>query len=231
MNRAAPIVFFSLLLSCGRTHLRDEDPGGSSASTCPEPASELPDAGSLELPPGAGYETFQVAFHNHCAETLWPAWGRSGGLDQTVADPALWAPMPAGDDRAVTMHFLAITEVAFWARTRCSFDEQGNGACETGDCGSFVCPDEVNQFPTDATIYDLHSGFRGGYNVSMFVKTVGCSDRVCVFDLPDCPDDARTVGACGLVGCSQVCPSSSTCCHDFPNGCFFDTGVNITFCP
>jgi hypothetical protein len=198
----------------------------------------VPDAGSLELQPGTPYSTFQVRFHNHCAETIWPAWDRTGGLDQTVPDPTLWAPLSAGEDRADTIHYKVFTESAFWGRTKCGFDAQGKGSCETGDCGGFVCWAKgsipLHQYPSNATIYAFEFGFvPDGYNVPLAVATPGCPTRECSFDLSTCPAAMRTTGACGGSACTAMCPSaaSSTCCHQYANGCFDGGDVDFTFCP
>src|SRR5262249_38523139 len=86
---ALPIVL-SLAVSCGgRSRLPEPIPA------CPEPASAEPDPGSLVLEQGP-YDTSQVTLHNQCEETIWPAWTRTGGLDGTVLDPSLWAPLSPG---------------------------------------------------------------------------------------------------------------------------------------
>jgi hypothetical protein len=198
----------------------------------------VPDAGSLELRPNSPYTTFQVRFHNRCPETIWPAWDRTGGLDQTVPDPTLWAPLAAGEDRAATIHTIVTTEIALWGRTRCRFDARGSGSCETGDCGGFVCwaPTHapLHQFPSNATIYDFEVGFvAGGYNVPIDVETPGCPSHECALDLSTCPAASRVTGACGVVGCDTLCgsASSSTCCHPYSNGCFQGGDIDFTFCP
>src|SRR5262245_53347870 len=87
---ALPILL-SLVVSCGaRSGLTEP------ISSCPEPASAVPDPGSLMLECGAS-ETFQVTLHNQCAETIWPAWTRTGGLDLSVLDPSVWAPLSPGE--------------------------------------------------------------------------------------------------------------------------------------
>jgi hypothetical protein len=237
------LIVFSLALSCGgRSDLGGVAPSASStcleppsagvapsgSSTCPEPPSAVPHPGSLELP-GSTYEIFQIAFHNRCAQTIWPAWVHSGGYDVSVTDPSFWAPIEAGQCHVTDMYHGSVVEVAFWGRTRCSFDDQGNGSCETGDCGQFVCA--TWKQPPDATVYDTWYGFAGGYNVPMAVETPGCDARDCRFELGECEEGARKEGACGVAACTAICPSSSPCCHEYSNGCSMGADIDITFCP
>jgi hypothetical protein len=231
--RALPVLLV-FALACGRSALREELAAGSSSgpalgggSGCPEPASALPDAGGLELSTGP-YSTSQVTLHNHCSETIWPAMGRTG-LDQTIADPSLRTPISPGASSSATLHYVVVLEVKFWGRTRCAFDEQGKGACETGDCGGFVCPIFDNDYPHDATVFALGVGYLEGFNVPMRVAVSGCEPVECGFDLDTCPAASRSVGACGsVVACTSMCPSS--CCPS-SNGCSPGGDVDITFCP
>jgi hypothetical protein len=182
------------------------------------------------LGPGP-YTTFQLTLHNQCTETIWPAWKRTGGLDQTAPDPSLWAPLSPGESHTVTVYYIVDLEIELWGRTRCSFDAQGQGACETGDCGAFACPIDFGGTPRDATIYDFGHGFDTGYNVPMRVTTPGCDTKECSFDLAECPEASRVAGACGVAGCSAMCPSTSACCHPYSNGCSSGSDVDLTFCP
>lgn len=232
---AAGVLACSLVLSCGARSDADPSAGAIPVSTCPEPESAVPPTESMEPPSSDLGPTFQVVLQNRCAETIWPAWGRTGGLDQTQADPAFWLPVGPGDQHAVTMAGIVTVEVAFWGRTRCVFDQQGNGSCETGDCGGFMCSGGISgliEEPRDATVYDLGYGFLHDYNVGMSVRTAGCDDKECQYDLGQCPESALTVTACGNAACTGVCPSSaSSCCHEFSDGCFGGADITITFCP
>jgi len=200
---------------------------------CFDPPSVVPDAGSLDLP-FTPYETFQVRFHNHCAETIWPAWVRADGLDQTVPDPTLWAPVLAGEERAVTIYYIVFAGIELWGRTGCRFDAQGKGACDTGDCAGFVCFTQGDRLPLKATVYDSEYGFlAGGYNLPISVETPGCATQACAFDLATCPGASRVTGACGGVACTGMCQAGapSSCCHPTSNGCFKEGDVDFTFCP
>jgi hypothetical protein len=178
------------------------------------------------------YETFQVTLHNRCAETIWPAWTRTGGLDGSILDPSWWVPLSPGESHEVPVYYSGSREIGLWGRTRCSFDEQGQGACETGDCGGFVCPIlVVGPAPRDATMYDSQAGFHSTYNLPMRVTKPGCEARQCSFDLDACAGASRVVGACGVAGCTDVCPSASGCCHTYSDGCLLAADVDLTFCP
>jgi len=49
--------------------------------------------------------------------------------------------------------------------------------------------------------------------------------------LGGCAPGRRTEGACGVAACRGICPSASSCCHEFSDGCFQGGTVEITFCP
>jgi hypothetical protein len=168
---------------------------------------------------------------------VWPAFGPSGGLDESVIDSQLWLPMSPGSDRSVTVYG-GVREIGFWARTGCSFDRDGNGACETGDCGSFVCPFVLNRFPATATVFELEGGFSSGYNVGLRVEGGSCGKHDCVADLGHCDDVSAVKNTCGrTIACSDICAAASECCSR--PGC--DSGgvargdatddLVVTFCP
>jgi len=74
-------------------------------------------------------------------------------------------------------------------------------------------------------------GFGSTYNVPMRVTTPDCEAQQCSFDLDECSGASRVVGACGVAGCRDVCPSASGCCHMYSNGCPFAGDVDLMFCP
>lgn len=220
---ALSIVLLLVVACGGRSELVE------TISSCPDPDSAVPYPGSLMLGPGA-YETLTVTLRNQCAQTIWPAWKRTGGLDASVPDPSLWAPILPEESREVTIYYLGPLEIALWGRTRCSFDEQGRGACETGDCGGFTC--FHGETPGDATTYDFFKrAFLGAYNVPLRKRAPGCDALECRFDLDGCADASRVAGACGVAACTNVCPSASGCCDMFADVCLLGGEVDFTFCP
>jgi hypothetical protein len=179
-----------------------------------------------------------VTFHNGCAQTVWPAWGPAGGLDNTVIDSELWLPLSPTSDRTVTA-YSTVRDIGFWGRTGCSFDQAGNGTCETGDCRGFICTLEVNVFPENATVFALEQGFLDGYNMGLRVEGATCGNHECVADLRTCGDASVVKNACGAtIACSDLCDGSGPCCSQAGSGCSpsasnpLDYGdLVVTFCP
>jgi hypothetical protein len=252
--RLAALLLALYAVACGGTSRYDAGSGGSSGAAgafagvdaspgtggaCPKPVSAVPAVPPFEAPPVGALGAFQVTFHNRCAETVWPAWGSGGGLDNSVIDTQLWFPLSSGSDRAVTVYG-GVRDIGVWGRTGCSFDQQGGGACQTGDCGGFVCPIQVNAFPTNATVFVLRRGFRTGYNVSLRVEGPACGSRDCIADVSSCSPAFAVDDACrGIIACSDMCSSRAECCSTTDSACgaeqFNDTPdsdhLDITFCP
>ena len=208
---------------------------------CPEPASSVPDLAPFVPPPLNALGSFQVTFQNRCVVTVWPAWGTSSGLDNTVVDTQIWFPMLPGTDRTVTVYG-GLRDIGLWGRTACSFDQEGLGACQTGDCGGFKCPTRVGSFPASATVFDLMLGFFGGYNVGLQVDGMACGRHECVADLGTCGGASAVVDSCGgTVACRDACSEAAPeCCRDARSACSeeqtdHDTegtdDLVVTFCP
>jgi len=254
---------FSFVLACGGTSTH-QDPGGASAGAgaisgassisagagglsggagvdaggaCNEPAGVVPDLAPFEPPPIGALGAYHVTFRNRCAQTVWPAYGPSGGLDESVIDTQLWLPMSPASDRTVTVYG-GVREIGFWGRTGCSFDQDGKGSCETGECGGFICPFVLGNFPANATIFDLEGGFQGGYNLGLHVEGASCGSHECSANLESCGEASGVKNACGrTIACSDICSASTACCTR--PGC--DSGgvaqgdatddLVVTFCP
>ena len=219
-----------LFVACGGESTR-RGTGGE----CPKPASETPDTPPFEPPP---LPPFELTFRNRCSQIVWPAWRSAGGLDNTVVDPQIWLPLVTGSNRTVTAYGV-VRDIAFWGRTGCSFDRQGNGACETGDCGGFICPTIGSFALGSATVFAVLSGFQDTYNVGLRVEGSTCGDHECVTHLRRCDDALSVRDACGnTIGCGYLCDSTApSCCSSRAGGCSTpvgDTdsdGLVITFCP
>jgi hypothetical protein len=148
--------------------------------------------------------------------------------------------MSPASDRTVTVYG-GVREIGLWGRTACSFDQAGKGACDTGECGGFVCPIIVNQFPASATIFVLDRGFLGGYNVGLRVEGVACGSHQCVTDVRACPAASVVKNSCGSpIACKDICgDAAAQCCSRPGSGCS-STGPSdgsaaddlvVTFCP
>lgn len=212
---------------------------GRGAAGCAEPPSVVPDLPPFEPPPIGPFGTYQVTFQNHCAETVWPAWGSAGGLDNSVIATELWLPLSPASGRSVVVYG-GVRELGFWGRTRCSFDQAGNGTCQTGDCGGFVCPVNVNVFPASASVFVLNSGFLSGYNLPLRVEGATCGSHEYASSASACSDSFVVTNDCGApIGCTNICGcSNSTCCTHPGSGCGQSDGHNpgaddlvMTFCP
>jgi hypothetical protein len=235
MGQPVTLSFFLLAVACGGVSKHHDGAGAAprtdAGDACAEPQSEVPDVPPYAGAPLDGLLTFAVTFHNRCAQTVWPAWAASGGLENGVIDGELWLPLASGSDRSVTVHG-GVRELDFWGRTGCSFDALGNGACLTGDCGRFICSTTTLQTPPSTTVYSLESGFLTGYNLGLRVEGPTCGVHACVADLHSCATGMED--ACGAtIACSDVC-SISTCCAEShcTDGDFRDGGdLVFTFCP
>lgn len=240
MPRASAASLALLVLApvagCGaRTSITDR---GEAKGVCVDPRGDEPTASKPDVPANA--TKLRVRLRNRCEQTIWPAFGRTGGLDQSVVDADLWTPLEPEEERNVALHVIAVEEVQFWGRTGCVFDAAGQGSCESGDCGhftcfddvcsKFVCPFSVGDNPLDATSFDLAHGFGTGANVAMSVEADGCDTASCALDLSTCPAASSSEGECGVAGCADTCPSLSSCCLE-QAGCFAGKDLRITFCP
>ncbi|PSN48793.1 hypothetical protein C0J52_07039 [Blattella germanica] len=115
----------------------------------------------------------------------------------------------------------------FWVRTGCSFDENGNGHCETGDCGNKLqCAGAGGEAP--ATLVEvILNGDQGqdyydvslvdGFNVGIQIYGISseghaCRVAGCSNDLnPGCPNELRVNN-----GCKSSCLAFNTdqyCCR------------------
>jgi hypothetical protein len=214
--------------------------GADAGDACAEPPSAVPDLAPFQPPSNPALPAFQVTFHNRCAQTVWPAYGSSGGLDSSVIDTHLWLPMSPASDRTVSVYG-GVREIGFWGRTGCSFDQAGKGTCETGECGGFLCPITVNLFPASATIFVLDRGFLGGYNVALRVEGAACGSHECVADVRGCSAASLVKDSCGsTIACNDICGGSATQCCSRPGSGCSSTGPSdgspaddlvVTFCP
>ncbi|MEI9940517.1 MAG: thaumatin family protein [Pseudomonadota bacterium] len=220
----------------GGTSTAGMSAGAGSGGACEEPLSVVPDLPPFQAPPIDALGAYHVTLHNHCGQTVWPASAPSGGLENSVIDTQLWLPLLPANDRTITVYG-GVREIGFWGRTGCSFDQAGNGTCETGECGGLLCPMAFG-FPPSATAFDLEGGFQGRYNVGLRVEGGSCGDHECTANLDDCDDASVLENACGkTIACSDICSDSPTCCArpgcDSGGVSHGDSGDDlvVTFCP
>ncbi|KAJ3670038.1 hypothetical protein LUZ60_010362 [Juncus effusus] len=160
--------------------------------------------------------TFNVI--NKCSYTVWGAASPGGG--QQLDPGASWSFNVADGTTAARV----------WARTGCSFDSNGNGNCQTGDCGGVLACTGYGQPPNTLAEYALdQSGgldyidisLVDGFNVPLdFLPTSnGCSSGPkCEADITSqCPSQLQAPG-----GCNNPCTVFKTneyCCTDGQGTC------------
>ncbi|XP_073107603.1 thaumatin-like protein 1 [Elaeis guineensis] len=102
--------------------------------------------------------TFNVV--NQCSYTVWAAWAdlsNNGGGQQ----------LNQGETWIVTVH-AGTTANRIWGRTGCSFDANGNGHCQSGDCGKLACT-SYGSPPNTLAEFALNQNSPGYYNNLDFI--------------------------------------------------------------
>ncbi|KAL4183565.1 hypothetical protein AMTRI_Chr11g155730 [Amborella trichopoda] len=160
--------------------------------------------------------TFTIV--NDCKETVWP------GITPGEALAGGGFALKPGQSRILTAPTGWSGRI--WGRTGCSFDDTGNGSCQTGGCGSSLkCGGSGN---TPATLAEFTLGARDfydvslvdGFNLPMVVTPVhgqgNCSSAGCDGDLRDtCPSELAVKAGSQTVGCPSACNvfgSEQYCC-------------------
>lgn len=158
---------------------------------------------------------------NNCPYTVWAAASPGGGKQLNQGDS--WQLNPADGTKMARI----------WPRTGCNFDGNGNGHCNTGDCGGVLqCtgwgtdPQTLAEYtlaqpnnPTDTIDISLVEGF----NVPLaFTPTSNlggtCRDVRCTADIVgQCPSQLQATG-----GCNNPCTVFKTvqyCCTSERGSC------------
>ncbi|WP_353065575.1 thaumatin family protein [Tunturibacter psychrotolerans] len=183
-------------------------------------------------------QTRQFVITNNCAEAVWIAGagsptpifnGSSGGLE-----------LPAG---ATVTTSLPTPWVGgrFWGRRQCTFDANGKGSCQTGDCGGLQCQ-HAGAGNTSLAEFTLTGSATGAdnYDISLvdgfdFPLSVQLNDpdpahainAACQVDLrSSCPVGQQMLDSSGqVVGCKSLCSQYGTanyCCagpYGSPQAC------------
>ncbi|KAG6535157.1 protein P21-like [Zingiber officinale] len=171
------------------------------------------------LPLSINAATFQIV--NRCSFTVWAAWAttgpRAGGGNRLNSGQSWTININAG-----------ATGGRIWARTGCSFDGNGRGSCQTGDCGGVLQCQGYGRAPNTLAEFALNQ-FQNldffdisnvdGYNVGLdFSPTSGgCRGIRCAANIVgECPAQLRAPG-----GCNNPCTVFGTqryCCTNGPCG-------------
>ncbi|KAJ4963071.1 hypothetical protein NE237_023010 [Protea cynaroides] len=176
--------------------------------------------------------SFTVA--NNCPHTIWPGTQAGAGTPQL---PTTGFELESGGK--VRISAFPGWSGRIWARTGCSFDESGNGTCQTGDCGQRLeCNGNGAAPPTslfeitlgkgnDKDFYDV--SIVDGYNLPLIAMPYGvygvCNATGCVTDLNlGCPKELQVMDEAdsgGVVACKSACEAfglDQYCCSgEFAN--------------
>ncbi|XBI15437.1 hypothetical protein VPH35_057855 [Triticum aestivum] len=170
------------------------------------PALSLPPLLLVLLLLAATSEATKFSVINRCSYTVWPAAVPVGGGVKLDPGETWEMDVPAG-----TMGG------RIWARTDCSFQGEGNGSCQTGDCGGLLAckgngqpPNTLGEFTLGQNqtndFFDI--SLLDGFNVPMELLPVqvqgrsGCGKGLrCAANITSqCPGDLKAPG-----GCNNAC--------------------------
>ncbi|KAJ3685372.1 hypothetical protein LUZ61_014536 [Rhynchospora tenuis] len=148
---------------------------------------------------------------NKCSYVVWAAASPGGGKKLNPGDTWTLNIAPG------------TTGGRIWGRTGCSFDSNGNGHCQTGDCSKLACtgygspPNTLAEYGlkqfSNLDFWDI--SLVDGFNIPMnFVPVSGCSSAGahCPADVnSQCPSVLKRTGGC-LNPC-QVFKTDEYCCN------------------
>lgn len=169
---------------------------------------------------------FQI--QNNCSYTVWAAANPGGGRELRQGQSWIVNTDPNFNDGG-----------RIWARTNCSFDGNGTGICESGDCNGVLYCVSDGAFPLTLAEYSFRGAINNmdffdvslvtGFNVPIEFKgnSSGCNKVTrCTGDVNGlCPTELRHPGGCNHP-CSvfkndQFCCSNSTNCRPTAYSKFF----------
>lgn len=186
---------------------------------------------------------------NKCAYTVWAAANPGGG--QMLPTGHTW-----------TLDVTASTHSGrIWGRTNCTFNTNGTGSCQTGDCGGLLrCTAYGGSPPATLAEYSLNGpnnqdfldiSLVDGFNVPMEFSrpSTGCNGGIrCAADINgQCPPELRAPGGCNnpctVFKTSGYCCSSGAECEQTylagffkemcPSACSYpqDDATSLFTCP
>ncbi|XVE55388.1 hypothetical protein DITRI_Ditri03aG0154500 [Diplodiscus trichospermus] len=155
---------------------------------------------------------------NNCMETIWPGItpGESfnnGGVELKSRQSVVFQA-PVGWRGRI------------WGRTGCKFDKDGNGPCQTGDCGNTLKCKDAGKTPvslaefTLATVDFYDVSLVDGFNLPLSVTPINgkgnCSVAGCDSDLRQtCPSELAVKANGKVIACRSACDVFNTdeyCC-------------------
>ncbi|KAL5977053.1 hypothetical protein ACLOJK_021392 [Asimina triloba] len=157
--------------------------------------------------------TFEI--RNQCPYTVWAGAVPGGGRR-----------LDSGQSWTISAN-PGVTQARIWPRTGCNFDANGNGRCETGDCGGVLECRGYGQPPNTLAEYALKQfadldyvdiSLVDGFNVPMEFSAVSGCNRVirCTANIVgECPNELRAPGGCNnpctVYKTDQYCCNSGNC--------------------
>ncbi|KAK3039176.1 hypothetical protein RJ639_026709 [Escallonia herrerae] len=156
---------------------------------------------------------------NSCKETIWPAVApgesfNGGGFALKPGQSIVLTAPVAWSGR-------------IWGRTGCNFNQNGQGKCDTGNCGTSLKCTASGEPPASLAEFTLASpdfydvSLVDGFNLPMSVKAVNgrgnCSTAGCDGDLrQNCPRELQRRANGKVVACRSACDVFDTdeyCCR------------------
>ncbi|KAM1127072.1 hypothetical protein ACFX2B_041667 [Malus domestica] len=160
--------------------------------------------------------TFTIT--NNCPETIWP-----GTLAGSGTPPLPTTGFRLDPGQSVRLPSTPGWSGRIWARTGCTFDEQGAGTCQTGDCGGRLECGGSGATPP-ASLFEITLGIGNGldfydvsivdgYNLPLIAAPRGmfgaCNATGCASDInTGCPKELQVVGGGSegtVIGCKSAC--------------------------
>lgn len=198
-----------------------------------------------------------IKLRSNCGFPVWPAIA-SWNTHNTDTPHSIPTMLNAGESSSITLD--SSWSGSIWGRLQCTFDSNGIGLCESGDCGgTFSCdqagagkpmPEAITTatFTNGSSSVSLENGFNLGISLDIEQNhnDVNCKPMACNADVASvCPRSLR-VGSYGCNGsCSPYFRSCSppdfasafqkACPQAFPFQeeaiCSESTSFTLTFCP
>ncbi|KAJ0852113.1 putative Thaumatin family [Helianthus annuus] len=154
----------------------------------------------LLISKGISGSTF--TFKNRCDHMVWP-----GILSSAASTPLDSTGFELSPGESRSFQASPGWSGRFWGRTGCTFDENGQGSCATGDCGSNQMSCNGAGATPPATLAEFTIGSTSGSN-SLDFYDVSLVDG---YNLPMAVEASGGTGACGTTGCvtdlNRMCPA------------------------
>ncbi|KAH7445326.1 hypothetical protein KP509_01G002400 [Ceratopteris richardii] len=189
-----------------------------------------------------------IRIKNSCGYDIWPAILTGVGNAPTATIEEMPSGFMLTSGHSMTIHLPQDWSGRFWGRTGCDFSSDGEGECETGDCGRRLNCTGVGATPPATLVeFSIHGqrsqrdfydvSLVDGFNLPVSVAPTGgssvskanqssCVEAICAADLNKvCPSILQMIVKGRVVGCKSAClalKSDMYCCagaYSNPNTC------------